>query len=132
LGNNFGIGRPENLIPDNRKDEYSQFKWYIRCVRRRNKNHDIDLKFLKDLWDEQQGICPITGWKLNLPKNSTYWDEDQNRLYRASLDRIDSSLGYIRGNVRFISVMANYCKNDFADEDVFAFCEAVVQNKTRL
>ena len=49
-------------------------------------------------------------------------------LRRASLDRIDNSLGYVKGNVRFISIMANYCRNTFEDKDLMEFCEAVVDN----
>ena len=47
----------------------------------------------------------------------------------ASLDRIDSSLGYIPGNVQFVSVIANYAKRDFQEEELFEFCEAVVRNR---
>jgi len=37
--------------------------------------------------------------------------------------------GYIKGNVRFVSLMANYCRNEFTDEDVKLFCEAVTSCK---
>jgi hypothetical protein len=41
------------------------------------------------------------------------------------LDRIDSSKGYIFGNVQFVSLMANYAKRDFLEEELLRFCEAV-------
>jgi len=128
LGEHLGSGRPENLIKGNRRDKYSEFKWFMRCIRRRNKEYNVDLEFLKNLWEEQSGICPLTGWSLMLPKHSSKWKTKQEKQYRASIDRIDNSKGYTKGNIRFISVMANYCKNDFTDEEVKLFCEAVVKN----
>jgi len=126
-----GKGNAENLRgrSSNRRDEYTEFKWFMRCVRRRSKEYDIDLPFLKELWLEQKGICPLTGWELELPKHSTDWHSKENKMFRASLDRIDSQLGYVKGNVRFIAVIANYCKNQFSDSEVRLFCEAVVSNQ---
>lgn len=48
--------------------------------------------------------------------------------WNASLDRIDNAKGYIQGNVRFITVMANLARSTFTDEQVLEFCHAVVQN----
>lgn len=59
------------------------------------------------------------------------WAESPLTPRRASLDRIDSSIGYIPGNIRFVSVMANYCKNSFSDQEVFEFCQAVVEYQAR-
>jgi hypothetical protein len=85
------------------------------------------------LWESQNGICPFTGWQLELPKWTNGWTEKQ-KPQRASLDRIDCSKGYIQGNVRFISVIANYARNSFDDKEVIEFCKAVTekQNGTRL
>lgn len=135
LGEHLGNGRIENLInkTDNRRDEYSEFKWFMRCIKRRKRErqreYDVDLPYLKQVWNEQKGICPLTGWKLELPKHSSNWKNKKNKMYRASLDRIDSEKGYIKGNIRYISVIANYCKNTFTDNEVKLFCEAVVSTR---
>lgn len=128
LGKALGNGNTENLIANNRKDEYSTFKWYMRVINKRKKDCDVDLPYLKQIWEDQKGICPLTNWKLELPKHSTNWGSKENKIYRASIDRIDSNKGYIKGNIRYISVMANYCKNIFTDEEVVVFCEAVTSN----
>lgn len=124
---NFGEGwrpRPENLSAGNRRTPQTPFKWFMRNVNRRKKEVNIDIDYIMEVWDRQKGICPFTGWKLELPKNCTVF-AGGSRLQRASLDRIDSSKGYIKGNVRFISVMANNCKNNFTDQEVRLFCKAV-------
>lgn len=57
-------------------------------------------------------ICPVLKVKLN--KNA---GPLADRANRASVDRIDSSKGYIKGNVRIISWRANYVKgNSTLDE----------------
>ena len=111
-----------------KKDEYSIFRKYVSRGRERDKkrNYEFNLtvEYLKKLWEEQQGICPFTGWQLILPKSTDYpWKEKSPK--NASLDRIDNSKGYIEGNVRFISYMANIGRQTFLDEQLIEFCKAV-------
>lgn len=126
-------------------DEYSPFRRFTHKIRTRlaaflnensnkyKKNFDkekheftITLPYLKELWEEQKGKCPFTGIELILsPKqlNGKF-----NGLYLASLDRIDSSKGYIEGNVQFVSLMYNYCKNNFTDDQVKEFIKISYKN----
>jgi hypothetical protein len=116
-------------------DEFSPFREYLKLARRRMREQgqttSLTLRDLKHQWDLQQGICPLTGWELEIPR-TTRWDEYPITPQRASLDRIDSAQGYIRSNIRFIAVMANYCKHIFTDQDVIDFCYAVVAYQDRL
>ena len=68
----------------------------------------------KDL--DYPAYCPITGLKLTylLSRGGT----GRKRLHAASIDRIDSNLGYVPGNVRIISWAANWMKS-YLDEDNF-------------
>lgn len=109
------------------RDEFSDFRWYMKVIKQRRHVIDIDLNYLKNLWEIQKGICPITGWKL-IPKSHTYIKNETLTIYHASLDRIDSNKGYIKGNVRFISVMANMAKNSWTDVELIEFCKAVAES----
>ena len=125
-------GNPANLQANNRKDEYTPFRWYVLRgeYRDRNKGYGCDLNviYLKKLWEEQNGICPITGWNLILPKDTAKaWDI--NNPSNASLDRIDNSKGYMQGNVRYIAFMANIARSSFTDEQLIEFCKAVAENQ---
>lgn len=64
-----------------------------------------------------------------LPDSTIGWDSKTDRTKRASLDRVDCSLGYVRGNVRFVSVIANYARMNFTDEELVGFCHAVAETK---
>lgn len=111
-------------------DEYSDFRWYIKQIirnsQKRKHTYDIDLQYLKDLWQLQNGICPLTNKKLILRTHSN--NDITKSPYQASLDRIDNSIGYVEGNVRFVALIYNYAKNTFSDQEVIDFCKTVAKN----
>lgn len=129
-------GDSSNLRKGSCQDDFSSFRWYLARVKTRvkekGKTNDLTLEYLKKLWEDQKGICPFTGWQMELPLGTVRWSSSKNPK-RASLDRIDCSKGYTQANVRFVSVIANYARNNFDDKDVIEFCKAVTekQNDTR-
>jgi len=99
----------------------SPLKEFIRRVQKRKFETDLDLEYLQNLWLEQKGICIYSKVQLILPsirKGSDY-------LYTASLDRIDSSKGYIKGNVQFISIAMNFLKNKMSHEKMLETLELI-------
>ena len=120
-------GNLENLVSNNRRDEHTPFRWFIRRAEYRDKKKhygcDLTVEYLKRLWEEQDGICPFTGWKIVLPKDSEGFASKNTA--NASIDRINNAKGYMQGNVRFISVMANLARQSFSDEQLIEFCKAV-------
>jgi hypothetical protein len=38
--------------------------------KKKNYGCDITAEYLKQLWENQKGICPFTGWGLILPKDT--------------------------------------------------------------
>lgn len=101
--------RPE---PRNYKSrDQSRTAWLNQCLRStkacspsrakrgyRVKENDLTIEFLLDLWNKQQGICPITG----LPLKSKSGDPCS-----ASIDRIDPDRGYLQDNVILACKWAN-------------------------
>lgn len=105
----------------NRNDEYTPFREILRVVRNRTKDFNLDLPYLKQLWESQNGVCPYTHFKLILPT----WNNSPDIRYRASLDRIDSSKGYVKGNVQFIATPVNYLKSTMSDEDTKSYLKEI-------
>lgn len=101
-------------ICSNGKDEYTGFRTLLSSCFKRKKECDLDLPYLKEVWTKQNGKCAITGVDLQLKSN-------YNKNYQASIDRIDSAKGYIKGNIRFISVSVNWLKNDLDDNHLREF-----------
>lgn len=108
-----------------RRDEYTMFRYHYRNINKRTKEVNITIEDLRDVWYEQEGICPFTGVKLI---SSTYKKINDDILYSASLDRIDSSKGYIKGNIRWVSRGINYLKSDKSDEKVWEMCKMIYEN----
>lgn len=108
-----------NLTPGSSKDEYSDFRVYLRRSRNRFKEVSVTLEDLKQVWDKQNGICVYTGVRLIRPNET----KENDPLTTASLDRIDSSKGYVKDNIQFISMAANYAKNKMTHEKMVEFCQ---------
>ena len=121
-------GNPHNALRRGSwKDEFSPFRYFLAKARSRKhlEQTDIDLPFLKSLWEAQGGRCSLSGIEMQLPASIEAWVSDTGNPWKPSLDRIDSAKGYTKGNVRFVTVIGNFCKQGFSDEEVIAFGKAV-------
>lgn len=130
--------RTEYLIHDNRKDQYSPFRAFLKNAKMRTgeknktqicQENTITLEDLKLLWESQKGRCPYTGWPLNIAKTSG--EKIDKTPDRASLDRIDSSKGYTKENVQFVSLIVQYAKNDWNPSVIENFAKSVTTNLTK-
>ena len=122
-------GRTQNLRAGRKLDDASPFRWFMRRVtdRVRKGPSDLTVDYLQRLWLQQAGVCPFTGWKMILPDSTWGWRDAEPSAVpqHASLDRIDNKFGYVVGNVRFISRIANLARATFTDEQLIEFCKAV-------
>lgn len=135
-----GVGTLNNIPKESKKwdhlakvsnaDEFSPFRWHMRNIKRRSKVCTVTLNDIKEQWESQKGICPYTGWKLKNMKDTSIQNQLPKTPDRASLDRIDSSKGYVRENIEFVSFMAQCAKNEFDKEELHKFCEAVANKKS--
>lgn len=103
-----------HLTPANRRNEYTGFREHLIRAKRRSKDVNITLHDLKDIWEEQKGICPYSKVQLEFVKLK----DKNNPIYTMSLDRKDSTLGYIKGNIQFISIAMNLMKNSMTEEEM--------------
>jgi len=86
------------------KQKHGPIKYMFGVVRDRAKKHGIEFNITRDDIIIPTH-CPILGIPLfNTPRKQT----DNT----PSLDRIDNTKGYIKGNVHVISLRANRIKND--------------------
>lgn len=112
-------------------NEYSPFREIMRRINNRTISRytksDINIQYLKDLWESQNGICPYTNIKMILPKSASDYRKIKS-LRKASLDRIDSSKEYVKGNVQFICMAINFAKNNFPSEDIKQFVKEIKSN----
>ena len=118
---NFGDKR--NTIPPVNTYKANPFKYYIRNCKRRLKDFDLTLEYLEELWNTQQGLCAYTKIPLTLNTHSISHDF----RISASIDRKDSTKGYIQGNVQFVSTAINYMKSTMTHEQTIEFLHTIFQ-----
>lgn len=66
--------------------------------------------------------CPY----LDVEISTNYDDRFEKNYY--SIDRINSDLGYIKGNVQIVSRMANTMKNNATNEELITFAKNILKN----
>jgi uncharacterized protein (DUF433 family) len=118
---------------DNRKDEFTPFRYHLRNAKRRSqgtsrsakKDFNLSLEDIRDIWNNQNGKCAVT----SLPLVCKTFDDGKNKNpYQASLDRINNNKGYSKDNVRFVCLIVNYARNNFSDEQVIEFFNKLANN----
>ena len=72
----------------------------------------ITIDDVQDAWDECAGRCCLSRVKLTLGKD-------------ASLDRVDSKKGYIKGNIQWVHKTVNLMKSNIPQEIFLSFCKQV-------
>jgi len=97
-----------------------KFTFYLNKAKHRHKEFDLDEEYLDSIWN---GVCPLTNLPIKL-KNRNH----KNCPFTASLDRKDSSKGYVKGNVQFVSYSANLAKNNFSDSEIKDWIEKICQS----
>ena len=75
--------------------------------------HTIGINYLIKLFIKSKGRCALSGRAFDYIKKS----EDN-----ASLDRIDSSKGYIYGNLQFVTKRVNLGKRNQSDPEFREWC----------
>lgn len=79
----------------------------------------IDLDFLENLWNTQEGKCFYTDIPMTLKTHD---------LKSASIDRVDSAFGYIEGNVVLCCKGINLMKSTASFSETSLFLGAIVDN----
>ena len=83
-------------------------------ARRYSLSFDLTLIYLESIANDE---CPVF-------KTPFVWGQSNGRhAYRPSLDRVVPSLGYVQGNVVFISQKANTLKQDVTEKELYAVAD---------
>ena len=108
------LDRRKELAPIQRnKHRLNVIFWSSKQnAKKRNLEHSIDLEYIKELFEIQKGLCYYTGKEMFSDTR-----EKENNENSVSLDRFDSSKGYIKGNIVLCRWVINRMKNDINFKD---------------
>lgn len=114
--------QPETYKDKIRK-KHASYKNYIstllnHCSKRKNKEYNLDIQYLLDIYERQKGLCNISGCLM------TY--EHGAKTTNISIDRIDNNKGYVKGNVHLVCYIVNVMKNQFSISELIGFAKKIV------
>lgn len=102
----------------NKNNTYAQkgnFTYYLHLIKNRKQDIDIDDEYLTSIWQQQDGKCAISQIPIIHETKRGF------KPNSASLDRIDSKKGYVKGNIQFIAYSLNLGKSSFSNEQIIEF-----------
>lgn len=99
---------------------------YLGNIKRRCLKHghpcELTITDLQELWDKQKGRCAYS----NIPLE---FKQFKKITGTASLDRIDSTKGYVQGNVQWLHKRVNWIKNTLSESEFFKWVKLIAVHK---
>jgi len=95
---------------------FNKFKTSAEC---RNIEFNITIDDVADLMETQNGLCSLTGRVIKFPEIGTQSNFD------ASIDRINSKLGYTIDNIQLTHKVVNMIKNKYDNDFFIEICKEV-------
>jgi len=92
-----------------------------RGAKKRNKEFDVTIEYLWNLYEKQKRKCDLTGLPIIFGRNG------HRNETSASLDRIDNNKGYIKGNVRWVLKDINMIRRQYDNDYFIKLCNAVAR-----
>ena len=102
---------------------YERFHGLKDRANKKNIECNVDLQYLHQLWNDQKGLCALSGIPM------TYYFDSGRIPTNVSVDRIDSKLGYAKGNIQLVCMAVNQMKNDLTIEQLKYFCKSILEYK---
>jgi len=104
----------------------TKFRGIKARAKHRGQKFTISIKYAWELFLAQDGRCSLTGVPITLNPSSM-----EKGASTASLDRIDSTKGYVRGNVQWTHADINFMKHSLPMKDFVDWC-CKVADHTRM
>lgn len=102
---------------------WEQIKWNAKT---RALEFSLTKQLLWELYQRQNGKCALSGLLIGFANTSS---EHTNGKTTASLDRIDSTIGYLPTNVQWVHKEINRMKGQLSDAEFKKLCSLVVQKE---
>jgi hypothetical protein len=102
------------------------FKRLEREALRKGVLFNLTPEYLQELYDKQNHKCIYTGNEIIIHFSLCKFED--RKINTASLDRINSNKGYIKGNVQWIHKDVNYMKFNLSHDRFLELCNQITNN----
>lgn len=100
----------------------------VKNARERELLFEISAQDIENQYFKQNKQCALSGVEITLPLTRKAMRTAGN--FSASLDRIDSSKGYIITNIQWVHKTVNQMKMDLPEEEFVRFCKLIAKNQS--
>lgn len=97
---------------------------------RRKLDFNLTIEYLWELFLKQDRTCALSGEQLKFGTYAMVHNKEL-RVPTASLDRIDSTKGYVEGNVQWVHKTLNKMKMELGDKEFIQWCYKVCDYKSK-
>ncbi len=115
------IGKDHPLFRGHEELPGRLFRCWQKGAELRGFSFEVTIEYVWQLFVQQERRCALTGLPLCFSRKTA-----QQKLTTASLDRIDSGLGYIEGNLRWVHKVVNIMRRNMTDDVFLYWCRSVV------
>lgn len=116
--NRMGIRKATQKFSKHPHIPLKMWRSIINNSKVKNRDVKINRDYIWSVYQKQKGVCALTGWPISFAKGG-----------RASVDRIDSTKGYINGNIQIVDSRANKIKMNNTDKFFYKVCEAIARHR---
>lgn len=92
----------------------------------------VTIALIVDLWRTQKGICALSGRQMVIPQLRNVGKgkrPPRESAHVASVDRIDSNVGYQAGNIQLACYMPNCMKTNMGESEFIEWCQDVAKTR---
>lgn len=114
---------PEDIIGEH----FGQLARIRRHAETRGIEFSITIEHAWDQFIRQNRRCALSGEVLTMTRIKS-----QQKRRTASLDRIDSTLGYVPGNIQWLHKEVNLIKGNRKSEEFVAICTKIAEHQRLL
>lgn len=98
-------------------------------ARQRNLEFDITIEYAWKIYEQQKGICALSGIELIMDRQFGH-NRGPKKKQTASLDRIDSTQGYVTGNIQWVHFLLNRMKSNLQENEFIDWCKKVADHRS--
>jgi hypothetical protein len=100
---------------------WKQYQWSAKT---RKLPFTVTIEDAWSIFKKQDGRCAFTGLTLSFPKDA------RDTTSNASIDRVDSSQGYVKDNIQWVDKRINFMKYTLSADEFVELCH-LVSNKMK-
>jgi len=114
----------ENISNHGKYTPWFLFREASERAKKKNIEFKLSLDYLDSILEDQEFKCIYSGVELGME----FSINKRVGKNTASIDRIDSSKGYIEGNVQWVHKVVNNMKSSLAEGEFLKWCKLVAKN----